>query len=348
MQNEIIREDLERITAAPLPWKKFAGKTVLVSGGNGFLPAYMIETLLYLNQQSEQRTRVLALVRSQERAASRFACYSEGSGLQIIVGDVCAPLKVSDKIDYIIHAASRASPKYYGKDAVGTLAPNILGTNNLLNLAKEKNAESFLFFSSGEVYGEVNSTQVPTREDAYGYIDPTNLRACYAESKRMGETMCVAWHHQYDIPTKIIRPFHTYGPGMRLDDGRVYADFVADVVNNRDIVMKSDGRARRAFCYLADAVQGFFTVLLKGESAEAYNIGNDRGELSIGELADKLVALFPERKLNVVKQKRARDVSYIESPISRNCPDISKARSLGWEPVTSVEDGFSRTVISFE
>jgi nucleoside-diphosphate-sugar epimerase len=163
----------------------------------------------------------------------------------------------------------------------------------------------------------------------------------------MGENMCVSWFHQYNIPTKIVRPFHTYGPGLSLDDGRVYADFVADIVNNRDIIMKSDGSARRAFCYLTDAVQGFLTILLKGENGQAYNLGNPQGEISILELAVKLVDLFPEKGLKVLRQPIHDNPDYIPSQISRNCPDISKLLALGWQPQTSIEEGFKRTIGSF-
>jgi nucleoside-diphosphate-sugar epimerase len=229
---------------------------------------------------------------------------------------------------------------------VGTLNANTLGTHNLLQLACKNDLKSFLYFSSSEVYGQVDGSQIPTKENQYGYLDPTNLRSCYAESKRMGETMCVSWFHQYGIPTKIVRPFHTYGIGMSLDDGRVYADFIANILNDKDIVMNSDGNAIRAFCYLADAVQGFFTVLFKGENGQAYNIGNPQCEISILNLATQLVNLFPEKGLGIAKRDM-QNQKYIKSIISRNSPDISKMIELGWQPYTSIEVGFRRTLESF-
>lgn len=345
----VIEADMAWITAANLPWASLAGKTVLISGANGFLPAYMVETVLYLNERQNKSNpaTVIALVRNQERALERFSAYQGRADLRFLVQDVCQPAVISEDIHFIIHAASQASPKYYGSDPVGTLSANVLGTFHLLNLAREKHPEAFLFFSSGEVYGRLDSTQIPTKEDAYGYIDPTDIRSCYAESKRLGETMCVSWAHQYHVPAKIVRPFHTYGPGMRLDDGRVFADFVADVVNHRNIVMKSDGSAMRAFCYLADAVLGFFTVLFKGETAQAYNVGNDRGELSILDLAHLLVRLHPGNKLEVVLNEAAKSPNYLKSKIARNCPDISKIRHLGWEPTTPVQEGFKRTIQNY-
>jgi nucleoside-diphosphate-sugar epimerase len=352
MKNQVVAEDLERIVASDLPWSVFEGRTVLITGANGFLPAYMLETLLYLNEASHkhraQRTKVIGLVRNRAKAMSRLSYYQDRDDLQLIEQDVCEPISINGKIDYIIHAASQASPRVYSVDPVGTLAANILGTGNLLNLAMTKETAGFLFFSTSEVYGTVDPTHIPIKENTYGWIDPTDVRSCYAESKRMGETMCVSWFHQYAVPAKIVRPFHTFGPGMKLDDGRVFADFVADILANRDILLKTDGSASRAFCYLADATIGFFTILLKGKTGEAYNIGNDKGEMRILELARMLAGLFSEKGLKGTRQESTIQQACLKSTISRSCPDISKARELGWQPITSVRDGFTRTIRSFE
>jgi UDP-glucuronate decarboxylase len=348
MDTSVVAEDLKNMAGANLPWDKLAGKTILISGANGFLPAYLVELFLYLNQiHPGLDLNLVGLVRNPQKAGARFAAYRQRRDLQLLVQDVSIPVAYSPKVDWIIHAASQASPKYYGSDPVGTLKANVLGTYNLLELARAKKAENFLFFSSGEVYGKVDAAWIPTAEGQYGYLDPTDLRSCYAESKRMGETMCVSWAHQYGIPVKIARPFHTYGPGMSLDDGRVFADFVADVVNHRDIVLKSDGRAKRAFCYLADAIVGFCTVLLKGANGEAYNVGNEKGEIAIGDLARKLVQLFPERKLKVIEQERS-EKEYLPSATPRSCPATAKIAALGWQPVIAIEAGFARTIRSFE
>lgn len=346
MNRTVVEEDLHRIIDIDLPWQEFQGATVLISGANGFLPAYMVETLMLLNRQWNKRPcRVIGLVRSQQKAAARFALYADRHDFQLMVQDVCAPAVLNERVDFVIHAASQASPKYYGRDPVGTLAANVLGTFHLLSLSRQQRVRGFLFFSSGEVYGQVDSSLMPITEDVFGYLDPAQVRSCYAESKRMGETMAVAWADQYGVPARIVRPFHTYGPGMSLDDGRVFADFVSDVVHDRDIAVKSDGSALRTFCYLADAVQGFFTVLLRGKVGQAYNIGNDQSEMSILDLAYLLVHLFPEKGLRVVCAQE-QPVGYLRSPISRHCPDINKARQLGWQPGISPEEGFCRTIRS--
>ncbi len=345
--NSIVKHDLENIVSNNLPWSVFFNKTVLVTGANGFLPAYMVETLLYLNQGGNKRNiTVVALVRNIEKAKTRFAEYLDNKQLVFLEQDVCADINIDRKIDFVIHAASQASPKYYGIDPVGTLSANVLGTLNLMNLAKKHQVESFLYFSSGEVYGQVEEAHNPVIENYYGYLDPMTVRACYGESKRMGENICVSYFHQFGVNAKVVRPFHTYGPGMALNDGRVYADFVSDVVNGKDIEMKSDGSARRAFCYLKDATVAFFTVLLKGEPGEAYNVGNPDEEHSIIELAEAVVKLG-KTPLKIIKQPVLATNNYLKSPLLRNTPNIDKLKSLGWSPDTDITTGFAKTISSY-
>jgi nucleoside-diphosphate-sugar epimerase len=347
--NKIIKEDLQSIYNSDIDWSSFYNKTILITGANGFLPAYLVESLLYLNFiDPKNNVKVVALVRSLKNAYSRFSEYVNNPHLEFLEQDVCEPILKKMNVDYVIHAASQASPKFYGVDPVGTLSANVIGTINLLNFSKLNNVKSFLYFSSSEVYGELSSSQMPAKEDVFGHINPTNVRSCYAESKRMGENICVSYHHQYNVPVKIVRPFHTYGPGMKLDDGRVYADFVSDILNNKDICMLSDGSATRAFCYLTDATIGFLKVLIEGTNGEAYNVGNPNEEYSILELAEIIVNIYPEKKLKVNKLIKKEDNNYLKSLVNRNSPDISKInRLLNWEPNVKSEIGFKRVIESF-
>lgn len=342
----IVREDMVQIIAVPLPWERLYGKTVLISGANGFVPAYMLETLMFLNETAEANIRVVALVRNIDKAMRRLGRLSDRPELTIHVQDVREPYTGPSEVDFVVHAASQASPKFYSKDPAGTLETNVTGTLRMLEVARNAGSESFLFFSSGEVYGQLAATARPVKETDYGYLDPLNVRSCYAEGKRGGEALCAAWHAQYDVPAKIVRLSHTYGPGMELDDGRVFADFVADIVAGRDIVMKSDGSARRPFCYLADATVAFFRILLSGNSGEAYNVGSET-ETSILDLANLLCRLFPERGCKVVRQERAPGDGYMPSSVEGGHFDLTKINSLGWKPTTPIEEGFLRTIQSY-
>ncbi|MGJ0319645.1 NAD-dependent epimerase/dehydratase family protein [Aliarcobacter cryaerophilus] len=343
----MILEDFNQIKNSSIDWNRFESKTILITGANGFLPAYMVETLLLLNNDILKYSpcKVIALVRNEKHTKERFSNYLSDENLKIIVQDVANQININEKIDYIIHAASPASPKYYNIDPVGVIMPNILGTKNTLDLAIENKVEGYLYFSSGEVYGQLNDGEV-INEDKYGYLDSTTVRACYGESKRMGENLCVSYGHQYNIPVKIVRPFHTYGPGMKLDDGRVFADFVKNIVNNEDIEMKSDGSATRAFCYLADATVGFFKILLEGKNNNAYSLANSNGVISIKDLATELVNMFPEKGLKAIFAEQNKD--YLQSPIKGNSVDTSKLESLDWKATTTIKDGFKKTIRSYK
>jgi UDP-glucuronate decarboxylase len=333
-------EDYEQILSAPLDWQQFAGKRILVTGANGFLPAYMIETLLSLNEKVlSSPVKVVALVRDEERGLKRFFAYKGRSDLEIMERDICLRLQADpwllQPFDYVIHAAAQASPIFYKTDPAGTIMPNVIGTFHLLNRVRDfsPDCKGFLFFSSGEA-------AMP--------IDPLDPRSCYGESKRMGETMCVAWANQFRVPAKIARITHTYGPGMKLDDGRVFADFTRDILNGGPIVLHSDGLAKRCFCYLADATVAFFTVLLKGEVAQAYNVANPDAEVSIKELAERLARLF---NLKIEQSERivaSTSKVYMPSNDQGTAPSIDKIAALGWKPTTGIEEGFERTVKSYE
>jgi len=342
--NKILSEDVDFIINSNIPWKKFSGKTILISGASGFLPSYMVHTLFQLNK-TKINTKVYALVRNKTKTKKIFNQYIKNGFLEIIEQDISQKLNFNKHIDFIIHAASQASPKYYYSDPIGTMLPNIIGTKNLLDIATKNSVESFLFFSSGEVYGQTGSNKI--NELNYGFLDPLDLRSCYAESKRAGESLCMAWFKQNKTPVKIARIFHTYGPGMNLNDGRVFADFVSDAVKNRNIKIKSTGTAIRPFCYIADATVAFFTILLKGKNGNAYNVSNPNCMVSVKDLAKIISRLFPEKGLKIEKGKKPPQKEYMQSKIKSQNPDISKLLMLGWKPKFSIKEGFSRTITSY-
>ncbi len=343
--NNIIRGDIDLIINKFKYWERFRNKTILISGANGFLPAYLAEAFLALDRS--YNTKVIALVRNKIKTENRFRHLLAHPLLRINVQDVSETIEIEEKIDFIIHAASHASPIYFGTDPVGTLNANVLGTINLIKLARKNEVESFLYFSSGEVYGEVKEEDIPIKEDTFGYLDCTQIRACYGESKRMGENICASYHAQYGVNAKIVRPAHTYGPGMALNDGRVFADFVSNIVNRQNIVLKSDGSAVRPFCYLADATLGYLTVLINGENGQAYNVANPYQEYSMLNLANTLVGLYPELNLRVVMANPVADKSYLKSPVKRISLSIDKIQKLDWMPEIFVVEGFKRTIASF-
>ena len=343
----VLKEDTTAVLSRNLPWYKLSGLTVAVTGAGGFLGGHLVRALLrlYAEGRVDRPVQVLAVVRDIARGRQQLGALADHPHLELRtwnLNDIAVP--DLGNCHYVLHAASQASPRFYGSDPVGTLLPNTVGTASLLQALKCcPDPRGLLFVSSSEVYGKVDGDSTLV-EDRYGDLDPATVRACYAESKRLGETLCVAWHKQHGLSTYIVRPFHTYGPGLLAGDGRVFADFTYNVVRGEDLVMTSDGSAERAFCYVSDAIAGFFTVLLTGQPATPYNVANPAGVLSVMELAELLVRLCPEKGLKVVRSLPAEGRDYLASTISRLIPDVQRLWGLGWSAHISPSLGFRRMI----
>jgi len=345
--NNIIAKDLDFILNSGIDWEKFRNKTVLITGAYGMLLSYIAYTLLRLNEIDPKfNVTVIALIRDKEKAKKRFGYFIESKHLRLFIHDLSSPIKIDNDIDYIVHGASYASPHYFGANPIGILLPNVIGTYHLLELAKSKEIEGFLFFSSGAVYGKPIAGEEVTEKD-YGYLDPLDIMSCYGESKRMGENMCKCWSQQFGIPFKIVRPAHIYGPTMDIEkDSRVFANFINNIVKGQNIVMRSDGTAKRSFCYIADATVACLKVFLDGVDGEAYNIGNDAAYVSIGKLAEICVSTFPEKQLQIITEKR-ENAGGGENKGDRMLMSSKKAEKLGWKCTFTIQEGLKRTVESF-
>lgn len=338
----VVKEDALSVLAAPLPWAQFDGARVVITGASGFLGGGVVRALLALHPAGlvSRPLQVVALVRNLQRSRHQLADVATDPQIEWLSWDLCqfAIPDLGDP-DFLIHAASQASPRFFSRDPIGTLLPNTVGTAALLRACGP--SCRFLFVSSSEVYGSVSTNSVLGEHD-FGILDPTNVRSCYAESKRLGETLCVAWHAQHDQPILVVRPFHTYGPGLQADDGRVFSDFAYAIARDEPMVMTSDGQARRVFCYSTDAIIGLLTVLLKGEPALPYNLANPMAEFSILELANILVDHFSYRGARL--EQRPPPDGYSPSPFNRMVPKIDRLQALGWCPQVSITEGFERFV----
>ncbi len=343
-RHALVEEDLRAVVAQALPWDRFAGKTVLISGATGLVGGYLAEVLLCRNEIiAGPPCRVVALVRDRERAAVRFTHYGSRPDLEFLVQDIGAPVSGNLRPDFIIHAAGNATPRLFGSDPVGTYRGALLGTHHLLELAQRSNCEGFLLLSSGAVHGVVPDTLAVINERLFGSLDPLDPYACYAESKRMAETMCASWSRQHALPVRIARLSHTYGPGLRRDDDRAFAQFVYAIVDRRDIVLRSDGSAVRPYCYLTDAVDALLRILLLGGDGEAYLLAHVASACSVIELARLLTGLYPERGTQV-RMLASSDTASIVNQDPYHQLDTSKLMSLGWEPRIGLREGFHRTL----
>ncbi len=340
---EVLREELASL----------AGQRLLITGGAGFLGFYLVQTVLAWNIGAEHRRRIhLTVYDNYVRGVPGWLLKVEADPcITLVRHDVTTPLpKAIPEFDYIMHAASIASPTYYRKYPIETMDANVNGLRSLLEYVRarkdgSKPVAGFLFFSSSEIYGDPDPENIPTPEEYRGNVSCTGPRACYDEAKRYGETLCANFARHYGLPIKVARPFNNYGPGLKISDRRVIPDFARDIVAARDIVMLSDGMPRRTFCYVADAVVGYYKILVKGRPGESYNIGVESPEISIADLAQRLVSIA--RGLwgyggKVIRQPSS-DRDYLVDNPNRRCPSIAKARAeLGYDPSISLDEGLRR------
>lgn len=337
--NRVLEDDLKTIIAEDLSWEKLKNKTVMITGASGMVGSYMLYVLLMLNDEKHYGIKVHAVMRNVNKLPEEIRNRED---VNVVVADVTKDIPDVGDIDYIIHAASPASPLIMQNQPVETIAANTIGTFKTLELAKEKNAEEYLFISSREIYGQPDEGQEFFYENTYGFVDQLNPRSCYSEGKKAAETMCVCFHEEYGLNTKIARLAHTYGPGMSIYDGRVQADFLKNVYHNEDIVLKSEGTAVRTYTYIADAIAGMYRILLDSEDI-VYNIGNEAGKVSIRDLAEILVSIYPERGLKLVFDIPEGGTKGT-APYTLGILSSEKLRELGWNPKYSVKDGFKRTL----
>ena len=341
-ESEIIRDDMKNIIQKDLPWENLCRKKILLTGASGMLASYIAETLLNLPFQLE----LYALVRNLDKAKLRFSKYLSDPRLHLISADICQD-NFADfpKCNIILHYGSIPRPD--NNIPVDVAAPNIVGTWNLLQYARRcPGFEQFIFCSSAGVYGR-NTTCGAVAETSPVVLEPLSVQSCYPISKTAGENSCILFDSQYDIPCKILRYTHTYGPGVDLNnDPRSFASFLANVLRGEDITLTSAGKQTRCFCYIADATEAFFRVLLKGERRNAYNISAPENRISILELAQLLVGLVPERKLQVKTCQKINVGGFV--PMNAEFViDTDKMKKLGFTPVTSIREGFRRTLCSY-
>lgn len=323
--------------------KAFSGKRILITGGRGFLGRYFTEVFQWLNKNLFWDTGrplcELVVLDNLITAGERGRDVPNAKDVAFVEHDIIKPFYPERPVDFILHAAGIASPYYYRQYPLETLEVATVGLANVLRLA-QGHSSKLLFFSSSEIYGDPDLEHVPTREDYRGNVSSLGARACYDESKRLGETLVRIYHEKYGVDACIVRPFNVYGPGMQKTDYRVLPNFGARVLAGEPLHVYGDGRQTRTFCYVTDAMRGFVQVLLHGRAGEAYNIGNPEPEISMLELVDRIEA--------VLGRKVAREVvphpdSYPADEPNRRCPDISKAQEqVRYMPTVGLEEGLGR------
>lgn len=340
----VVAEDVADVCARARPTlERFSGTTILIAGGAGFLPSYLVDALAHANTAVlDEPSRILCLDNLATGVRGRLAHLTGRDDVVFVEHDLAAPYDPGEQIDYIVHGASIASPTWYRRHPLETIDVNVSGTRHLLDLALRDDA-SLLYLSSSEIYGNPPADRVPTSEDYWGNVSCTGPRACYDESKRLAETLCATYQRLHSLRVKVARPFNVYGPRLRLDDGRVIPDFMRDALEGEPITLYSDGQVTRSFCYVADAAAALL-LLLAGDAPDGpYNVGTAE-EVAIGRVAEVVAELAGTQ----VQRATSADPHYLTDNPERRCPDLSKITSaLDWAPQVDFATGLERTLVHY-
>lgn len=322
----------------------FKDKSIFITGGTGLIGSGVVDLLLMANSMRNLNIRILLAVRNVGKAKSRFLDFPDSnvlSNISYIQYDATKKNNLDFKANYIIHAASNAHPKAFVDRPVDTMISNIDGLKELLDYSRSNNVENVLYVSSSEIYGR-NNMMTPFKEDEYGYIDILNPRNAYASSKRASETLCSSYYKQYGVKSTIVRPGHIYGPTAAKNDSRVGSSFAYCAAEGKDIVLKSDGRQLRSYCYVLDCATAILTVLLSGTSAAAYNISNFNSIISIKKLAE----MYAEAgNVNLVYDLPTESEKTAFNPMDNSSLDSQKIEELGWRGIFDARTGTSHTVL---
>ena len=355
--DDVVATDLDYIVDRAGPeLATLGGHRLLVTGGAGFLGYYLVQAAVAWNRSAGASERIeVTLADSFVRGVPAWLDrVGPSDGLRVVEHDIRNPLDAElGHFEFVVHAAGIASPTYYRLHPLETMDANISGLRLLLDRAlaagrRGEGTKGFLFFSSSEIYGDPLPDAIPTAEDYRGNVSCTGPRAPYDESKRYGETLCVTFARQFGLPVTIARPFNNYGPGLKLTDRRVIPDLARDVLDGRDVTLLSDGSATRTFCYVADAVVGYYKVLVRGRAGEPYNIGIEEPEVSMLNLAERVVGLAHDLfgYTGGVVLSSSADADYLVDNPSRRRPSIAKAREeLGYDPSIGLDEGLRRSLL---
>ena len=319
---------------AEINFEKIDGCNILITGATGLIGSCIVDELM-----KNAGCHVYAAGRNIERAKTKFGTYFQSKRFHFIQYDVEKPLDGNVIFDYVIHAASNASPNFFVSNPVEVIMSNIMGTKNLLDYGRTHGMKRFLYVSSGEVYG--NGDVEEWKEDDSGYVDCMTMRSCYPTSKRAAETLCVAYMHQHNVDVVVARPCHTYGPGFTESDTRAFAQFVRNARKHEDIVLKSKGEQYRSWLYVKDCVSAIFTILLNGQSGKAYNVADKKSCITIRELAETIADIGG---VKVVFDEPSDVEKQGFSVIRKAVFDTSKLEALGWKPRYSLQGALVETI----
>lgn len=343
MIDKIIRKDIESIIeSVGSGFLELAGKTILITGANGFIASYFADTILFLNATLLKKNpiKLILLTHHKITRKSRLSHCINNPNAQFIVGDV-ASVPLPNNIDIIINGASKASPKEYLGKLIETADVNVLGTKKLLEYCVKEKISKFLLVSSAEVYGDPDPDFIPIEEVYSGNVDQLGPRSAYQESKRFAETLCSLYWKERGISSVIARLFHTYGPRLSLNDGRVIPEFIRRAHINEDVLIADTGSSIRTFAYISDSISGLWKILIHGQTGQAYNIGSEE-EIDISRLAELIIKLSNSKSRIVSIPSTQRSLS--PGTPNKTTPSLRKIKTLGHTNKIPLELGLKRLI----
>ncbi len=338
--NESYFEDIKTVISKNPDIINLKNKSIFITGASGLIGSTIADYILYLNKSQALNISLYLGARDYNKLCKRFYAYKENQDFYFIKYDALAEIDIHQKFNYIIHAAGNADPISIINNPVQTIMMNVQGLANLLNYAKETATEKVLFISTSEVYGILSDNKAHV-ENIYGQINSLNPRASYPLSKKCGENLCIAYSQQYNLPSLIVRPGHIYGPQMTEKDSRATAQFVRNVVEGKDIVMKSPGLQLRSYCYSLDCASAIIKVLISGEKDTAYNISNPHSICTIRQFAEELAL---QTKHKIIFECPLEEESKSFNLMQNSSLNSNKLEALGWTPCFSLKDGVASTL----
>lgn len=347
IDNKVMQEDIESLVNSELPVQQLSGRSVLVTGATGLIGSQMVYLLACYNRMRALNVKIIAMVRNEKKAKNLFSHLIDRGDVTLFVADVNETLTLESPVDYIIHGASATSSKYFVSHPVETIHTAIDGTSNILKLAAQKQVKSMVYLSSLEVYGTPEEDQTMIGEADYGYIEPLSVRSSYSEGKRMVECLCASYAKEYEVPVKVARLSQTFGPGVNYEDGRVFAEFARCALEQKNIVLHTQGRTVRSYCYTKDALSALLYVLLYGKTGEAYNVTNMDTAISIKEMADMVCETIGKGNIRTMIDIPEDVSSFGYNPEMIIRLDSSKLMELGWKATTGIEEMYVRLAEGF-